>query len=77
MSEGKLREDVVNSFMAGLQEGICPLCGSDDTDPVDSDEGAAADHWFERYYTCNGCGGSFTEQFMMEPTGLFSGGVSG
>ena len=62
-----MREDVVNSFLASFQEGVCPLCGSDDTEAVDSDEGATTDHWFERYYTCNGCGHDFTEEAREAP----------
>lgn len=72
MSDTKMRKDVMNSFMTGFQEGVCPLCGNDDTEALDSDEGSTTNHWFERYYTCNGCGGAFTEQYKMVPTAMFA-----
>ncbi|MBQ9041438.1 MAG: hypothetical protein IJ111_01320 [Eggerthellaceae bacterium] len=65
-------QEVVDKFMAGKQDGVCPECGKF-AEAVDSDEGPGGSHWFERYWRCEECGEEFTEKFQMVPTSISMG----
>ena len=63
-----MKQEVIDRFMAGKQDGVCPNCGAY-AEAIDSDEGPGYGHWFERYYECE-CGCKFTEHFDMVPTAI-------
>lgn len=76
MSVVEMREDVVNSFMAGFQEGVCPLCGGEG-ECVDSDEGTATEHFLDHLYECYDCHATWTERFMCNPLRIEVDGMRG
>lgn len=62
------QREVIALFIAGKQDGVCPMCGAF-AEAYDSDEGPGYNHFLERYYTCE-CGCEFTEKFDCVPISL-------
>ena len=67
-NEDRYLKSVIDNFMHSISEGVCPKCGSDDSDCAGSgDEGGAQDHFLQHDYRCLKCGYEWSKVFKCVP----------